>query len=213
MLSWRYRRILLAEAAEIRKSMDLADPDLTRLLDGEELSGLVGEPLFGKIANPRITVLCLRFVNELLTKIEYANLAKSFASRVVTVVYGKHESLTSALNRYFHALVVGHSSASEDINPGSTELKGCKEALVNLIHEELRTLLAIRYQQMRADVSRIEIEWGRANVPEATQIDRLLRYQTTLERDFDRTLGQLERQQQLRRGQRVAPTLNVRLST
>ena len=58
--------------------MDLADPDLTRLLDGEELSGLVGEPLFGKIANPRITVLCLRFVNELLTKIEMRFLGAKF---------------------------------------------------------------------------------------------------------------------------------------
>ena len=36
------------------------------------------------------------------------------------------------------------------------------------------------------------------NVPEAPRLDRLLRYEASLERAFDRTLNQLERLQRMR---------------
>jgi hypothetical protein len=43
-------------------------------------------------------------------------------------------------------------------------------------------------------------------------LDRLLRYEAILQRDFDRTLSQLERQQRIRKGQPMSPTLNVQVS-
>ena len=49
-------------------------------------------------------------------------------------------------------------------------------------------------------------------VPASAEMDRLLRYETTLERSFDRTLSQLERAQRLRQEQPVPPELNVRVS-
>ena len=42
-------------------------------------------------------------------------------------------------------------------------------------------------------------------------IDLLLRYESSLERAFDRALSQLERLQRIRKGQPVPPTLNVNL--
>jgi hypothetical protein len=42
------------------------------------------------------------------------------------------------------------------------------------------------------------------NVPEAPQLDRLLRYEASLERAIDRTLTQLERLQRMRLGQPVS---------
>jgi hypothetical protein len=52
-----------------------------------------------------------------------------------------------------------------------------------------------------------------AGIPEANRLDRLLKYSATLERDFERTLNQLERLQRIRKGQPVPPTLNVNFST
>ncbi len=43
--------------------------------------------------------------------------------------------------------------------------------------------------------------------------DRLLRYEASLERSFDRTLSQLERLQRMRAGQPVLPELKVRVSS
>jgi len=43
-------------------------------------------------------------------------------------------------------------------------------------------------------------------------LDRLLRYEASLERTFDRTLNQLERLQRMRLGQPVPPPVKVELS-
>ncbi len=45
--------------------------------------------------------------------------------------------------------------------------------------------------------------------PQRQSIRSLLRYESNLERTFDRTLVQLERLQRIRKGQPVAPTLNA----
>jgi hypothetical protein len=57
------------------------------------------------------------------------------------------------------------------------------------------------------------IESLRGNVTYAPQLDRLLRYESSLERAFDRTLNQLERLKRIRKGQPVPPTLNVKVSS
>ena len=48
--------------------------------------------------------------------------------------------------------------------------------------------------------------------PQLLSPDLLLRYETTFERSFDRTLSQLERAQRMRSGQPVLPPINVNLS-
>ena len=48
--------------------------------------------------------------------------------------------------------------------------------------------------------------------PDAPELDRLLRYETSLDRLFDRTLSQLERLQRMRRGQPVPPPVKVEIS-
>jgi hypothetical protein len=47
------------------------------------------------------------------------------------------------------------------------------------------------------------------NVPDTLRFDRLLRYSSSLERTFDRTLSQLERAKRMRLSQPLAPQLEV----
>jgi hypothetical protein len=51
------------------------------------------------------------------------------------------------------------------------------------------------------------------NVPHGHTLDRLLRYEASLERTFDRTLSQLERLQRMRLGQPVPPSINLNVTT
>lgn len=51
----------------------------------------------------------------------------------------------------------------------------------------------------------MKLEALRQNVPLAPQFDHLLRYEASLERNFDRTLNQLEGAQRMRLGQAVRP--------
>ena len=53
---------------------------------------------------------------------------------------------------------------------------------------------------------------GTRNLPLAPQFDHLLRYEASLEWNFDRTLSQLECVQRMRLGQPVLPKLEVQHS-
>ena len=52
----------------------------------------------------------------------------------------------------------------------------------------------------------------RHHIPDSPAAERLLRYEATLERAFERTLAQLERMQRIRKGQPVPRRLEVGLS-
>src|SRR5271169_5261962 len=64
----------------------------------------------------------------------------------------------------------------------------------------------------RLSEERERIEILSSCVPEASRLDRLLRYAASLERSFERALNQLERLQRNRLGKPVLPTLNVSVS-
>jgi hypothetical protein len=72
-----------------------------------------------------------------------------------------------------------------------------------------RLIIADREQTQKGPET---FRWGDTGLG-ANPLDLLLRYETNLERNFDRTLIQLERLQRIRKGPLVAPTLNVNVST
>ena len=79
--------------------------------------------------------------------------------------------------------------------------------------DEFERLTRCGKAQTRNEASRLKLEALRGNVPDAPQLDRLLRYETNLDRAIDRTLGQLERYQRMRLGQSVLPPINVNVSS
>ena len=77
------------------------------------------------------------------------------------------------------------------------------------IDKEIRRLK--KHQKARAAIEseRLKVEALRRVVPESPALDRLLRYEASLERNIDRTLSHLERLQRMRLGQPVLPKLEV----
>jgi len=109
----------------------------------------------------------------------------------------------------------GTSNASEEERQreGYASPEQCKENILSEIDSEIRHLK--RYQKVQASIEaeRAKLESLRRVVPESPVLDRLLRYEASLERAFDRTLNQLERLQRMRLGQPVPPPVKVELST
>jgi hypothetical protein len=72
-----------------------------------------------------------------------------------------------------------------------------------------------RYQKTlkRSSKEREALENQSSGVPEPARLDRLLRYGASLQRDYDRSLNQLERLLRARKGQTALTTLNVNVST
>ena len=90
--------------------------------------------------------------------------------------------------------------------------EGRKEKFLEMLNEYIAKLGGIpkvaKYISDRAG----RLERLCSVVPETPRLDRLLRYEASLERSLDRTLSQLERLQRMRLGQPVLPKLEVRHS-
>ncbi len=80
------------------------------------------------------------------------------------------------------------------------------------IDKEFRRLESYRTNLNSIETERMKLEELRGSVPDSPHLDRLLRYEASLERAFDRTLNQLERLQRARLGQPLPPSLNVHVS-
>ena len=85
--------------------------------------------------------------------------------------------------------------------------------MMRILDREIEWLTAREEMQQTQDDKK-EV-YGRlaALVPPQDAMDRLVRYEAHLGREFDRILNQLERVQRMRRGQPAPPTLNVNVST
>ena len=80
------------------------------------------------------------------------------------------------------------------------------------IDNELKHLKKIKKQIEPIESVRTKLEILRQNVPDSRPLDRLLRYKSSLERAFERTLTQLERAHWIRKGQPLPPQLDVKIS-
>ena len=80
------------------------------------------------------------------------------------------------------------------------------------IDKELHRLESYRSNLRSIEADRMNLERLRRSIPDSPHLDRLLRYEASLERAFDRTLNQLERLQRARLGQLLPPPLKVDVS-
>jgi len=88
----------------------------------------------------------------------------------------------------------------------------CRKNILQEIDEEIRRLKRYRKTRTSVEAVRTQLETLRHSIPDAAGLDRLLRYEASLERGFDRTLNHLERAQRMRRGQLVPLPINVNVS-
>ena len=214
---WRQRRLLIAEGAEIQKSREFVAWDEERrdeaiaevFLDCSIGHGL---GLMSEIANPMLLQWCLDQLEDLRANIKLSGFEPERDEEILTEVYGpyfKGSSRKSLLKSYL-MLFIGESSPDEMFGPQDDP------SLDNSANEFLRELEAEieRLNRYKATESeRRKLLALSRSVPDAMQMDRLLRYGTSLDREMDRTLKQLERLQRMRRGQPLPPSIDVNVSS
>jgi len=218
---WRHRRLLLTEAAEIRKSVEFMawDQQNAQQEKAEEIGRDAHDleykgGLIKDIRNPDVLSRCLELLAELREGVERKGF-KGDDSEILGKIYGEshHEHLgTNVYDWYLVWSNTASVSEAERVSQGYASADKCKQKVLEGIDEELRRLK--RYQKIQGaiEADRMKLEALRRCVPESPSLDRLLRYEASLERGFDRTLSQLERLQRIRRGQPVPPTVKLELS-
>jgi hypothetical protein len=222
-LFWRYRRLMIAETAEIQKetafleweNAEQQDMDTmeTSHVDPQDSDSEV-VPLIRKIANPEISEVCLKILNELKNEFESHGFNSESNRELLTKLYGTRDWLTENLfDAYIKWRDTAECSEEEREQNGYASVQECKSSFLSELEEEITWL--DRYKKGKASINaeRIELESLRRSVPDGPQLDRLLKYEASINREIDRTLTQLERLQRMRLGQPVSSPIKLDISS
>jgi hypothetical protein len=219
IVKWRNRRLLEAESAEIQAERNYNSRNTERerrerqkasQADISKLTNMYG--LIESQENP----LILKRIVHLFLSLQCSIMTRGFEpvedKEIIRKIYGTEGDTE------FRLVYVLCSDPTQERMPKilarfDLPPEERKEEFIEYIQQEIDRLL--RYEKVVEERAReqrkLEIRSG--GVPEASRLDRLLRYNANLERGFDRTLNQLERIQRIRRGQPVAPTVNLHVSS
>jgi hypothetical protein len=226
-IMWRYRRLLLAEAAEIRKNTEFFEWDQRNPSPAESEESEESEefelapmwsstvPLIQEMNNPDVLKSCLRLLSDLGELLEKEGFDTERDESLLETIYGPRNirlPRQDLFDTYRTWRYTSLASKEEREREGYATPEQCQNNMIRAIEAEIRRLK--RYQKERASVeaARTQLAVLSRKVPDPSVLDRLLRYEASLERAFDRALSQLERLQRIRRGQSVPPPINVNIS-
>jgi hypothetical protein len=159
-------------------------------------------------------LLCLDLLNELKGQFESNGFDSESDEEILSKLYGNSAHLVATVfDSYRTWSCTADCSDKERADHAYSSIEECKTIFLEDLDNEIRRLNEYKKVRASIDAERIGLESRRQNVPDAPQSDRLLRYETHLERAFDRKLTQLERLQRMRQGQPILPPIKVDVSS
>jgi hypothetical protein len=222
---WRYRRFLFAERAEIEKVTEFTDY-IEKAKQAEDAHQILNESTFVEhtlkkgigllrhAENPLMLAKCLEYLQELHANIKARGFNHELDEQFFLAIYGPSEhldeTLMGAYGRYLYT-----AEASDEVRKQNNFClrEECVARFLEEIKVEINRLSGLKRTQSSIASQRTKLEKLSVGVPDSPALDRLLRYQAAISREFDRNLSQLERIQRLRRGQPVLPAIKVELTT
>jgi hypothetical protein len=217
LLVWRQRRLIIAETAEIQSSMEFQSwNDVQRRAEGatkiseHEIRHQGG--LIQRIADAEVLEGCLELLKELREGIEANGFDPKCDADILANLYGQPSGENwprTLFDSYRNWLAAIGVPEDERLQRGFPKPDECKESFLAELDGEIKRVERYKKTHASIEVERRKLEVLRQHVPLTPQFDHLVRYETSLERNFDRTLSQLERLQRVRLHQPVLPTLEV----
>lgn len=219
VLWWRSRRLLAAEGAEIRTRTEFIEWE-GKEHDREAAAQLpqfsYNRGLIRWVANRLVLQWCLNLLEELRGRIDECGFSPEMDKTILTKLYGEYDE-KNYYQPLFRSYLLWSRAASFSVEEcqqrGLPSPEESKEGFLGELKEEFKRLRNYEKEQEKVVSGKLALESLRFGVPGTPQLDRLLRYETTLERAIDRTLNQLERFQRMRLGQPVPPPINLNVSS
>jgi hypothetical protein len=209
-VQWRLRRALMAEAGEIVLSVDGGQWERA---NRERLSLDVffsdvhdaASEMMKSADGLRYLTLVMEGVRDDVRR--DGELSEATLQRVVGRFGGRPNHLTQELARLRERL-----TANPDGLTAEELRENHQRAVLGYIEEKLRSYEELGRQRQERE-EREEVARQAADVMPAPEVlDKILRYETALERQLYRALNQLERLQRRREGEDVPPPLTVEVS-
>jgi hypothetical protein len=220
VIAWRERRLMIAETAEIQKAIEfLSWDEEQRITDHADnltdFSIRYEGGLFEKIANPKVLDKSLELLKELREGIEDEGFDPNWDTDILAKLYGeapRKRWQQTLFDSYRTWSATAECTEEERKEHGYAAPEKCKEIFLAELAGEIKRLERLKKARASIESERMKLDALRQRVPLTPQFDHLLRYEASLERNFDRTLTQLERLQRMRLGQPVLPKLEVQHS-
>jgi hypothetical protein len=214
-LFWRNRRLLIAEGAEIRARSEFIE------WDGNESRRTTDPPidfifsgLIRGIGDPDVLQQCLDLLAELKENIVENGFDLESDKVILAKLYRDgEEGQNTLLNSYAIWLNTSLTPEDERQREGYATPEESKHNFLDELKQEIKRLGRYQKEQQAILSAKLKVELLRQNVPDAPQLDRLLRYETSLERSIERTLNQLERLQRIRLGRPAPLSLNLNINS
>ena len=216
-ITWRQRRLLLAEGAEIQKNREFVEWDqrsseYEAAKKSTESLILFNNGLIQKVDNPDVLERCLELLWELRKQIAKNGLNQKNDSFLLEKIYGERKGyrLSEDLyDSYWKWFSTSETPEEEREREGYASPAQCYKNVLDEIDKEILRLSSYQKKRALVETERMQLEVVSRSIPDGPGLERLLRYEVSLNRDFDRTLSQLERTQRMRLGQPVAPRLEL----
>jgi hypothetical protein len=223
---WRYRRMVIAESAEIAKATGSEKPT-----EGDSFRNAVLQKLFCPAEGSLKSGIVNRSSEDLTSaissliqlhgKIKREGLSWERDRDILEEVFGP--SVTPEDEKANHLAQTEELANSENFVDqyrracaGSRESEQAVALDVKTFAEQIENMVVYLDGLRKEWIERNEIKRQQtraaALIPKDEVADKLLRYQTTLERSIERTLTQLERLQRMRLGQPVPPPIKVQIA-
>ncbi len=164
-------------------------------------------------SNPRLIQEAIAILRLVRKKIELTGFPKDDDLWLLRKLYGlDHDGgVPFCLWRIF----ASYSELAREVPNGNENphsLDELKQEAIRAFDEEIETLgLRLALLEFAAEKKRA-YEFDAAMIPAQDAMDRFVRYEAHLSREFDRILNRLERVQRMRRGQPGPPTLNLNIT-
>ena len=217
---WRLRRVLKCETGEIRKQLDSAvwrwafnAADQFRQTKEFGALGIGRE----KLSRSSMGVKYLQVVLEnVKTGIEEMGRLTEYDTKHLTEAYGLDDgSLTHTL------MVLDHMITSQSSKDGCESEEDCelsepdhlKAAMMRFVNLEIDRLKGMEQELGKIEDMDLEAQMLADQLPPKQVVEKILRYETTIERQLYRAIDQLERLQRSRRGETVPPPINIQLNS
>lgn len=215
-LFWRRRRVLEAEKGAIQENARFILWDKTMeqveevVRTDDRLVPWAGGLLRRRL-NPCVLEKCIDILQDWRKGFAESGFDSNEDIEVLARVYGferlelAREGLPCAY-RLLAAITKQNGKAEEGAHLSPTQ---GKEAMLRHIDEEIKRLTQLKTELTEQQGERLQCQAQTQMVPDS--VDRLIRYETMLSREIDKTLSQFERLQRRRHGERDLPPIKIDL--
>ena len=208
---WRLRRVLTAESAEIALSVDEGEWKRFRG-PAPILLWMRWESGFDMLYNMRESSLGCGLIegwlNEIRKSVEQeGELTEAAVKTFGQLLRGKPNTITKGMEA-----ILRKTAQNPDALDAAVLKERNKTQAMALLNRELSTLAWWKSQCKEREDCGEQARQAAAVLPAPDVLDKILRYQTTLERQLFRAMAHLERLQRMRRGEAVAAPVAVEVS-